>query len=45
VSLPAIGLHTDVGPIDIVAKILQSSIIAGSLFVLELSKRFATIDR
>jgi hypothetical protein len=45
VSLPAIGLHTDVSPIDIVAKILQSSIIAGSLFVLQLSKRFATIDR
>jgi hypothetical protein len=41
VSLPSIGLQTDVGPIDIVAKILQSSIIASSLFVLGISKRFA----
>ena len=45
VSIPTIGLQTDIGTIDTVSKILQSSIIAGSLFVLGLSKRLATIDR
>jgi hypothetical protein len=45
VSLPAIGLQADISSIDIVAKILQSSIIAGSLFILAVSKRFATIDK
>ena len=45
VSLPTIGLQTDIGTIDTVSKILQGSIIAGSLFVLRLSKRFTTVDR
>ncbi|MGB8934170.1 MAG: hypothetical protein WCC17_03580 [Candidatus Nitrosopolaris sp.] len=45
VSIPSIGLQTDIGSIDIVAKVLQSTIIVGSLLVLGLSKRFAIIDR
>jgi hypothetical protein len=45
VSIPTIGLQTDVGSIDIAVKVLQSAIIVGSLFVLGLPKRFATIDR
>ena len=45
VSIPTIGLQTDIGTIDTVSKILQGSIIAGSLFVLRLSKRFTTVDR
>ncbi len=45
VSVATIGLQTDIGTIDTVSKILQGSIIAGSLFVLGLSKRFTTVDR
>jgi hypothetical protein len=45
INLPTIGLQTDVGSIDIAAKVLQSAIIAGSLFVLGLSKKLATIDK
>ena len=45
VNLPTIGLETDIGTIDTVSKILQGSIIVGSLFVLRLSKRLVTIDR
>jgi len=37
--------EAEIGIIDTVAKILQGLIIAGSLFVLWSSKRFATIDR
>ncbi|MGC2571718.1 MAG: hypothetical protein WA364_09425 [Candidatus Nitrosopolaris sp.] len=37
VSLPTVGLETDIGIIDLVSKILQGSIIVGSLFVLRLS--------
>ena len=44
VSLPTIGLQTDIGTIDTVSKILQGSIIVGSLFLLKLSKRLVTID-
>ena len=44
-GLPTIGLETEIGTIDTVSKILQGSIIAGSLFVLRLSKRFTTVDR
>ena len=44
VSLPTIGLQTDIGTIDTVSKILQGSIIMGSLFVLKLSKKLVTID-
>jgi len=44
VSLPTIGLQTDISTIDTVSKILQGSIIMGSLFVLKLSKRHVTID-
>lgn len=44
VSLPTIGLQTDIGTIDTVSKILQGSIMVGSLLVLRLSKRFVTID-
>jgi hypothetical protein len=40
VSLPTIGLQTDVGSIDIAAKALQSAIIAGSLIMLRITKRF-----
>jgi hypothetical protein len=45
ISLPTIGLETEIGIIDAVSKILQGLIIAGSLFILWSSKRFATIDR
>jgi hypothetical protein len=45
INLPTIGLQTDVGSIDIAAKVLQSAIIAGSLVVLGLSKKLATINR
>jgi hypothetical protein len=45
VSLPTIRLQTDTGTIDIVSKILQGSIIVGSLFLLKLSKRLVTIDK
>jgi uncharacterized membrane protein YfhO len=45
ISLPTIGLQTDIGTIDTAAKILQGLIIAGSLFVLGSSKRFAIINR
>jgi hypothetical protein len=42
VSLPTIGLQTDIGTIDTVSKILQGSIVVGSLFLLKLSKRLVT---
>lgn len=45
VNIPTIGLQTDIGSIDIAVKVLQSVIIVGSLFVLGLPKRFATIAR
>jgi hypothetical protein len=45
ISLPTIGLESDIGIIDTVSKILQGSIIVGSLFVLRLSKRLVTIDK
>ncbi len=45
VSLPTVGLETDIGTIDTLSKILQGSIIVGSLFVLRLSKRRVTIDK
>jgi hypothetical protein len=45
VSLPTIGLESDIGIIDTVSKILQGAIIVGSLFVLRLSKRIVTIDK
>ena len=45
ISLPTIGLETDIGTIDTVSKILQGAIIVGSLFILGSSKRFATINR
>ena len=45
VSLPTIGLESDIGIIDTVSKILQGAIIVGSLFVLRLSKRLVTIDK
>ena len=45
VSLPTIGLESDIGIIDTVSKILQGVIIVGSLFVLRLSKRLVTIDK
>ncbi|HXP49287.1 MAG TPA: hypothetical protein VN922_04995 [Bacteroidia bacterium] len=41
INLPTIGLQTDVGSIDIAAKVLQSAIIAGSLTMLRITKRFA----
>jgi len=44
VSIPTIGLQTDVGSIDIAVKVLQSAIIVGSLFALGLPK-FTTIAR
>ena len=45
VSLPTIGLQTDIGTIDTVSKILQGSLVVGSLFLLKLSKRLVTIDK
>jgi hypothetical protein len=45
VTLPTIGLQTDIGTIDTVSKIVQGSIIVGSLFLLKLSKRLVTIDK
>lgn len=45
ISLPTIGLETDIGTIDTVSKVLQGAIIAGSLFILGSSKRFTTINR
>lgn len=44
VSIPTVGLQTDIGIIDTVSKILQGSIIIGSLIVLRLSKRLVIID-
>ena len=45
VSIPTIGLQTDIGSIDIAVKVLQSAIIVGSLFVLGLPKTFAIMAR
>ena len=45
VSIPTIGLQTDVGSIDIAVKVLQSAIIVGSLFALGLPKKFTIIAR
>jgi hypothetical protein len=45
VSLPTIGLESDIGIIDTVSKILQGAIIVASLFVLRLSKRLVSIDK
>ena len=45
VSLPTLGLQTDIGIIDTVSKVLQGAIIVGSLFVLRLSKRIVTINK
>jgi hypothetical protein len=42
VSLPTIGLQTDIGTIDTASKILQGSIVVSSLFLLKLSKRLVT---
>lgn len=43
VNLPTIGLQTDIGTIDTISKVLQGSIIVGSLFILRLSERLVTI--
>lgn len=45
VSLPVIGLHSDVDAIDLIAKGLQCLTIVGSLLVLRLSKRFVSVNR
>ncbi|HXP52879.1 MAG TPA: hypothetical protein VN922_23235 [Bacteroidia bacterium] len=45
ISLPNIGLEAEIGITDTVAKVLQGLIIAGSLFILGSSKRFATINK
>ncbi len=45
VSIPTVGLQTDVGSIDIAVKVLQSAIIVGSLFALGLPKKFTIIAR
>ena len=45
VSLPTIGLQTDIGIIDTISKILQGAIIVGSLFLLKLSKRLVSLDK
>lgn len=43
VNLPTIGLQTNIGTIDTISKVLQGSIIVGSLFILRLSERLVTI--
>jgi hypothetical protein len=43
IALPDIGLQTNVGSIDIASKVLQSSIIACSLIVLRMTRRFVSI--
>jgi hypothetical protein len=38
VNLPIVGIQTDIGAIDIVAKVLQAAIIAGSIYILTSAK-------
>jgi len=44
IATRTVGLQTDIGIIDTVSKILQGSIIIGSLLVLRLSEKIVIID-
>jgi heme A synthase len=39
ISLPIVGLQEDIGTIDILSKVLQIGIVAGSLYLLKQNKR------
>jgi len=43
ISLPIVGLQEDVGTIDILSKVLQIGIVAGSLYLLKQNKRFELV--
>jgi hypothetical protein len=45
ISLPLVGLQTDVGTIDVLAKILEAGIIAASVYVLLSVKKSITKER
>jgi hypothetical protein len=44
-SLPLVGLQTDVGTIDVLAKVLEAGIIAGSVYAVLLMKKDKTITK
>jgi hypothetical protein len=45
VSLPLVGLQTDVGTIDVLAKALEAGIIAGSVYTVLLMKKDKSITK
>jgi uncharacterized membrane protein (GlpM family) len=44
ISLPIVGLQEDVGTIDVLSKVSQIGIVAGSLYLLKQSKRHELIN-
>jgi hypothetical protein len=44
VSLPIVGLQEDVGTIDILSKVLQIGIVAGSVYLLKQNNRHESIN-
>jgi hypothetical protein len=43
ISLPIVGLQEDVGTIDILSKVLQIGIVAGSVYILKQNRRLELI--
>jgi uncharacterized membrane protein HdeD (DUF308 family) len=44
ISLPIVGLQEDVGTIDVLSKVLQIGIVAGSVYLLKQNKRYELIN-
>jgi cytochrome bd-type quinol oxidase subunit 2 len=44
ISLPIVGLQGDVGTIDVLSKVLQIGIVAGSMYLLKQNKRHELIN-
>ena len=44
ISLPIVGLQEDVGTIDVLSKVLQIGIVAGSVYLLKQNKRHELIN-
>jgi hypothetical protein len=44
ISLPIVGLQEDIGTIDVLSKVLQIGIVAGSVYLLKQNKRHELIN-
>ena len=44
ISLPIVGLQEDVGTIDVLSKVLQIGIVAGSVYLLKQNKRHELVN-